>query len=89
MRESDVACRYGGDEFILILPNTSREATKERAEQLRNGIKKLNLPIGITISLGIAMFPENGADGETLLISADSALYQAKQKGGNCVVMPE
>ena len=89
VRESDVACRYGGDEFILILPNTSREATKERAEQLRNGIKKLNLPIGITISLGIAMFPENGADGETLLISADSALYQAKQKGGNCVVMPE
>jgi diguanylate cyclase (GGDEF)-like protein len=89
VRESDVACRYGGDEFILILPNTSREATKERAEQLRIGIQKLNLPIAITISLGIAIFPENGVNGETLLKSADSALYQAKQKGGNCVVMTE
>jgi len=85
VRGSDVACRYGGDEFILILPNTTQETTRERAEQLRNGMKNLSLPVGITISLGIAIFPENGTDGETLLRSADAALYRAKQNGGDCV----
>jgi len=85
VREADVACRYGGDEFIVVLPNTAQETTKERAEQLRDGIRKLNLPVHITISLGIAVFPENGVDGESLLRSADKALYRAKQNGGDCV----
>lgn len=85
VRQSDIACRYGGDEFVLVLPNTSRETTTERAEQLREGVKNLNLPLSITISLGVAIFPEDGDRGELLLQSADEALYQAKHTGGNHV----
>lgn len=77
-RRSDVACRYGGDEFVIILPEASREAIEERAEQLRKGVKSLVLPVPITISLGTAVFPDHGIDSDTLLESADVALYQAK-----------
>jgi diguanylate cyclase (GGDEF)-like protein len=87
VRESDVACRYGGDEFALVLPDASRETATARAEQLRDGVKNVDVPVAITISLGIAVFPDNGMDGETLLKSVDSALYQAKHDGGNCVVV--
>jgi diguanylate cyclase (GGDEF)-like protein len=85
VRQSDIACRYGGDEFILVLPDASRETATERARQLRGGVKNLNTSVIITISLGIAVFPDNGTNGETLLQSADRALYQAKHDGGNCV----
>ena len=87
VRQSDIACRYGGDEFILVLPETSRETTIERVEQLQKGIKGFDLQTTITISAGIASVPENGTDGETLLKSADSALYQAKREGYNRVVV--
>ena len=81
VRQSDVACRYAGDEFLLILPETSRETTRERAEQLRKGVKELALPVAITISIGVAVFPEDGTTSETILKSADDALYQAKREG--------
>ena len=81
IRKSDIACRYGGDEFVLILPDTSRETTKERAEYLRNEVKELNIPVIITISVGVAAFPDDGATGEIILKSADTALYQAKRQG--------
>ena len=83
IRQSDVACRYGGDEFVLVLPDASREVTTKRAEQLRERVVSLNLPVPITISLGIAIFPENGSDSNTLLKFADQALYRAKHAGGN------
>ena len=89
IRQSDIACRYGGDEFALILPDTSLEVTMERAEQLKNGIKNLNLPVVVTFSLGISVFPDDGSDGETLLKSADIALYRAKHHGGNRVIAVE
>jgi len=87
VRQSDIACRYGGDEFVLVLPETSRETTIERVEQLQKGIKGINFQTDISISAGIASVPENGTDGETLLKSADSALYQAKHEGCNRVVV--
>ncbi|MGC1396376.1 MAG: diguanylate cyclase [Coleofasciculaceae cyanobacterium] len=91
-RQSDIACRYGGEEFILILPEASINALKERAEQIREGIKALLLihddqALGkITISLGIASFPEHGLIGDALIKAADTALYRAKAEGRDRVV---
>ncbi len=78
IRESDIACRYGGDEFVLVLPNSSKETIMERTKELQQGVKNLNTPVPLTISLGLAIFPEDGYDGEALLKVADDALYQAK-----------
>lgn len=89
---SDIACRYGGEEFILILPDTHLADTKQRAEHLRDGIKHLTLeylhqPLGrITISLGVACFPEHGSNGAELIQVADVALYRAKALGRDRVV---
>lgn len=89
---SDIACRYGGEEFMLILPETDLETTKQRAEQLRDGIKRLKLeylhqPLGgITVSLGVACFPEHGSTGAELIQVADVALYRAKALGRDRVV---
>ncbi len=91
IRQSDIACRYGGDEFVLILPDTSRDITKERAEHLQEGVKHLAIKheneITISISQGVAVFPDDGSTGETILKSADTALYRAKRDGSNLVVM--
>lgn len=89
---SDIACRYGGEEFMLILPETDLEDTKQRAEQLRDGIKHLKLeylhqPLGgITISLGVACFPEHATTDAELIQVADVALYRAKALGRDRVV---
>ena len=89
---SDIACRYGGEEFMLILPETDLENTKQRAEQLRDGIKHLKLeylhqPLGgITVSLGVACFPQHGTTGAELIQVADVALYRAKALGRDRVV---
>ncbi len=87
IRGSDIACRYGGEEFTLILPEASLDATMARAEQLREGVKHLNVqhhrqPLGaITISLGAACFPFHGLTGTAMLEAADAALYRAKKEG--------
>lgn len=94
-RGSDLACRYGGEEFTLVLPETSRELARERAEELRTAAAALRVlhhsePLGsITLSLGIAVFPQHGQDWQQLLRAADAALYQAKQQGRNRVVACE
>jgi diguanylate cyclase (GGDEF)-like protein/PAS domain S-box-containing protein len=87
IRNSDIACRYGGEEMVLILPEASLEDTKDRAEELRLAIKHLNLSyrrnsLGpITVSLGVACFPQHGLTGDALLRTADRALYRAKAEG--------
>lgn len=91
MRNSDIACRYGGEEFTLILPNTSLEPIQQQAEYLRQQIEQLNIDylthdLNITISLGISTFPESGLRGKDLLQAADAALYRAKAQGRNRVV---
>ncbi len=87
IRGSDVACRYGGEEFTLLLPDTSREVARRRAEELREAVKNLHLQhqrhnLGsITISAGVALFPEHGDTAAAVMLAADAALYQAKKTG--------
>jgi diguanylate cyclase (GGDEF)-like protein/PAS domain S-box-containing protein len=93
VRGEDIACRYGGDEFVLILPEASPETSRQRAEQLRGGIKGLRVDhhgqsLGtVTLSLGMAVYPLHGRAAEGLLRSADNALYEAKKQGRDRVVV--
>lgn len=95
LRASDIACRYGGEEFTLIVPEMPLNIGHPRLEALRLGIKQLNVrhhgeSLGpITVSMGVSMFPEHGATGEALLRAADVALYRAKTEGRDRVVVSE
>jgi diguanylate cyclase (GGDEF)-like protein/PAS domain S-box-containing protein len=92
VRKADIACRYGGEEFLMIMPETSLEICFERAEQIREGVKQLHLQYRnqtlsrISLSLGIAMFPKHGLTPATIIQAADTALYLAKQAGRDCVL---
>jgi len=93
VRAEDIACRYGGEEFTLILPDISPEALFARAETIRAGTRNLEVSHhgkilgGVTISLGLSYFPQHGTDPDLLLQAADAALYQAKRSGRNRVSM--
>jgi diguanylate cyclase (GGDEF)-like protein/PAS domain S-box-containing protein len=93
VRQEDVACRYGGEEFVLILPEASPDVTQKRAEEIRQGVPQLQVSHRgrmlemITVSLGVASFPEHGATEDDLLRAADDAMYQAKAEGRNRVVV--
>jgi diguanylate cyclase (GGDEF)-like protein len=93
MRGEDVACRYGGEEFVLILPEASAEVALRRGEQLREAVKRLyvshrgQLIGGVSSSLGVACFPDHGANSEALLQGADAALYVAKNAGRDRVMV--
>jgi len=95
MRADDIACRFGGEEFILILPDTSLNIIYARAEELREGVKKMAMvhkgkPLGnITISAGLSLFPEQGETVDLLLQAADKALYLAKAGGRNRVMVAD
>lgn len=86
-RGEDVPCRYGGDEFIIILPDASRAATFERAQSLCKFVRQFHFkfeeqPLGIvTLSLGVAVFPEHGSASDIIVRAADEALYRAKSAG--------
>ena len=91
-RGEDVACRYGGEEFLLILPDISLENASQRAEQLLIQVRKLHVPyqnmhFRITMSIGVAMLPNHGSHIQHVVSAADSALYQAKQEGRNQVIV--
>ena len=91
IRGGDLACRYGGDEFVIILPESTPTVARQRAEQLRAAIVALRLMDAsqgvdqVTVSIGVANFPENGPTWEAVLSAADKALYAAKQAGRNRV----
>ena len=93
IRKSDIACRYGGEELTLILPEASVEIVLERAQAIREGVKRLAVQhrrqlLGtISLSLGVAMFPEHGVTAEGVLRAADCALYRAKQSGRDQVIV--
>jgi diguanylate cyclase (GGDEF)-like protein/PAS domain S-box-containing protein len=93
-RQGDVVCRYGGEEFVVILPGTSPEAACQRAEEWRADLDALRVPhvgwsIRATLSAGVASYPERGETGESLLRAADHALYAAKAEGRNRVRLAE
>jgi diguanylate cyclase (GGDEF)-like protein len=84
LRGSDFAGRSGGEEFIVLLPDTDRAGAMRVAEHLRQAMHSLNLPgvtRAVTASFGVASYPDDALDGETLMRLADRALYSAKQHG--------
>jgi diguanylate cyclase (GGDEF)-like protein len=92
-RGEDVACRYGGDEFMIVLPEAGLEDIYQRADQLRQAFKNLSLEyegstLGpISLSIGVSVFPEHGTNTERLLQVSDEAVYLAKAAGGDRVML--
>ena len=93
MRSEDITCRYGGEEFVILLPETNIENSVKAAEKIHNKLRQMDLkfessPVGdITVSIGVATFPENGNSPEILIREADRALYHAKETGRNRTVV--
>ncbi len=92
-RGGDIACRYGGEEFTLILTDTPLESAARRAEELCAGVKRVRASLAaqefgpITVSIGLASYPTHGANRDELLAAADAALYEAKTAGRDRVVI--
>jgi len=93
LRKSDIVCRYGGDEFVFVLPDSSLADAQQRVDQIRALVKELPTQNGgppqdaISVSAGIASAPEHGSTAAELLEAADHAMYAAKHAGGNRVVI--
>ncbi len=91
IRGSDILCRYGGEEFIVLLPDTNQQQALVIAEKLRRRIAGMeddwHLGKAVTLSVGVAAYPQQGQDAEALLKAADQALYQAKHQGRNRSVL--
>jgi diguanylate cyclase (GGDEF)-like protein len=95
LRKEDVACRYGGEEIVLILPGIPREVLVNRVDRLREAIgntelncRGVTLP-NVTVSIGVSSYPFNGSSGNELIRLADEALYRAKDMGRNQVIVTE
>ena len=95
VREEDIVCRYGGEEFMIILTDISPEDAWERAEGLRRAVGNLRVPLDkdvvaeVTVSIGVALYPTDGQHAEVLVQKADKALYRAKREGRNRVLLAE
>lgn len=95
IRVEDTVCRFGGEEFVIVLPTASAEASRSRAERIRAKLRELTvlhqgLSMGrITVSVGVAELPANGTSAGELLAAADAALYCAKRAGRDQVVVAE
>lgn len=93
--EDTIACRYGGEEFTIILPESSLDETYQQARTIQASLRTLHVayeqqPLApVTASLGVACYPDHGTTPETLLRAADRALYRAKGEGRNRVVLAD
>lgn len=92
-RSNDIPCRYGGEEFLIILPKIPLQECVKRAEKLREEVKRLEVQLGsqslphISISVGVSEFPDHGDNVDDLLKVADNALYSAKAAGRDRIVV--
>ena len=83
--------RYGGEEFVLLLTEADLQVTTKRMDQIRQQIKRLQITFGgqllpaLSVSIGIAQFPEHGISTAELIAAADHAMYTAKQAGRDCI----
>jgi diguanylate cyclase len=92
LRGSDIIARYGGDEFVVLLPNTSRAMAREAGERVRKAIAGMGFapngePIETTVSVGLATFPDDSDEVEDLMSRADQAMYASKKSGRNRVTV--
>jgi diguanylate cyclase (GGDEF)-like protein len=94
MRETNLTARLGGEEFVVILPDTGANACQVVAERIRNAVAHMNMPQvkekplpNITVSLGIAVYPEHGGTLEEMFQASDRALYESKRAGRNCATL--
>lgn len=89
VRQSDIACRFGGQEFVVLLPETNKEGAAVKAERLRESVSSAKLPggVSITVSIGVATFPDDGEHAAEVLACAETAVRKAKSIGRNCVVL--
>ncbi|MCI0510597.1 diguanylate cyclase [Chromohalobacter marismortui] len=93
VRRGDIICRYGGEEFVIIMPGAGLAAAQQRGEHLRQQVATLDIaagngkPIHVTVSLGLACYPQHGEHTDSLLHHADMALYEAKQRGRNRLIV--
>jgi diguanylate cyclase (GGDEF)-like protein len=92
LRSEDIVCRFGGEEFVAILPGAPLLTAAQRAESWRLAFQELHIVyedqvLTSTLSMGIAEYPRHGATSEDLLFQADSAMYMAKRAGGNRVMV--
>jgi diguanylate cyclase (GGDEF)-like protein/PAS domain S-box-containing protein len=93
IRDSDIACRYGGEELIVIMPETPLEFAQQRGEQIRQEVKNIQLKcepqidLTISLSLGVACFPLHGLTAQEVIKAADTALYRAKTEGRDRIMV--
>ncbi|MDH5216781.1 MAG: diguanylate cyclase [Gammaproteobacteria bacterium] len=92
-RKSDIPCRFGGEEFLLILPGANIDIAQKRATKILQAVNELTINVGdkildnLSISCGIAVYPDNGKQLQELFISADQALYASKKAGRNRITL--
>ncbi len=94
IRAGDIPCRYGGEEFIIVMPGVPLSTAHERAAHISSRINELRVPhenvhLQVTVSVGVATIPQHGLNGEDVLLRADRALYRAKELGRNRIVLYE
>jgi diguanylate cyclase (GGDEF)-like protein len=91
IRDTDAVARYGGDEFVIVLPDTGMELAGTVAERIREKISRhsfhagRNLSLSLTASFGVAAFPEHASSPQQLIACADTAMYEAKAANKNCI----
>jgi len=95
VRAEDIVCRFGGEEFVLILPDVTPAIAVQRAESIRQAVRSLNITHGgqtlgrVTLSIGVALFPEHGRESTSVIKAADKALFLAKSTGRDRVVLSD